>query len=1161
MKVVQLVLSVIITCSTLNVEGAIRYVSEVSGNDIGDGTTASAPVKTIQYAIDNADNGDDIHIATYEVTLIPLITNSCTYTDSGTAVINIPNGKSFNLKGGYIYIKTTGAWQAGIVPALVDAKDARRCLYSSMDDGDTNHLELLEFTSGAATDGANIYAQKGSLQLVGCPIHDGTATGNGGGVYMLDVDFSASLGSYSNLALPQMTGLLPIYNNSATSGGGLYLDGGYPLLTTVGVMDNVASANGGGIYIDGGIPSVVGGAIQNNTASGNGGAIYLTNSVARVGGMLITSNTAVYGGGIYLDGPFALSLETATLIANNYIRYNEATGGKGGGIFFNEANVGVVNNVIANNIATNGAASYLHGSSPRFLENTIADNTGDTGLYMKHTSGEGRWIVVETWVGTYSNYVEGIPLPCQPTFTNSIISGHSTAIYVEDSGSSILPNKVDMGYTLWWKNSTADISGPGTVIHNNDLYDDPLYTGKGMQPNDMTPYHIETNSPAVDSGTSVGLSLPGTDLLLDIDGQMRPSGGGMDIGADEVVTDPFSVWFVPVAISHTALPGTSITNEHMLLNSGTQNDTYKIDADDSVWSSTITPAFVALDAQSSTSITVVIQIPAGALNGDTNITTITATSQTDNNKTAVAVDTTGISTNNGPAVRYVWQDSPTPQSPYTTPDTAGHELQTVVDVCQEDDTVLVYPGIYETGGAAVPGLSITNRIYVTNSITVQSTSGPDETIIMGQANPITTNGPAAIRGAYLTGDAKLFGFTIMDGHTHTNNSDESRAGGIYMYNGATISNCTITACSSDNMGGGIFGQDSAYIFDSIITENYGKSFGGGVTLYDQGFINNSKINNNFSLSSGGGIALLQLAFAEQCTISSNRSDDIGGGIFIGENSIVQQCLIKDNSAYTGGGARCNTAGKVENSLFIGNQADNSGGGLFIERGSILNCTISDNSAPTCGGIYFRKGADIINTIAYYNNNDNWFLHTLLTNSPTWNNCCTTPAPSNGIDNITDAPLFVDAPSGDYRIIISSPCTDTGTNIILTTNKDLNGNHRPMDGNADGTSILDIGCYEVSNANGDSDEDGMNDGDEAIADTNPFDENDYFHIKAVSNNTGTTVFFDSSLNRTYTMMGRQDLSTGNWSNVTGGGPRQGTGENDFMVDTNSPARFHIIKVEQ
>jgi hypothetical protein len=91
---------------------------------------------------------------------------------------------------------------------------------------------------------------------------------------------------------------------------------------------------------------------------------------------------------------------------------------------------------------------------------------------------------------------------------------------------------------------------------------------------------------------------------------------------------------------------------------------------------------------------------------------------------------------------------------------------------------------------------------------------------------------------------------------------------------------------------------------------------------------------------------------------------------------------------------------------------------------------------------------------------------------------------------------------------------------------------------------------------DFDSDGATDGEEFIADTNPDDENSYFHITAVSNRT--TVYFDSSAARVYVMQTASNLQDGVWTPVTGMGPRVGTGGADSM-DGATLYRFGFYKL--
>src|SRR5439155_25229575 len=66
---------------------------------------------------------------------------------------------------------------------------------------------------------------------------------------------------------------------------------------------------------------------------------------------------------------------------------------------------------------------------------------------------------------------------------------------------------------------------------------------------------------------------------------------------------------------------------------------------------------------------------------------------------------------------------------------------------------------------------------------------------------------------------------------------------------------------------------------------------------------------------------------------------------------------------------------------------------------------------------------------------------------------TTPQPTNGVGNITNAPLFVDRASGNLRVQSTSPCINVGNNTYVSGSTDLDGRPRIAGG------TVDIGAYE------------------------------------------------------------------------------------------------------
>jgi len=63
---------------------------------------------------------------------------------------------------------------------------------------------------------------------------------------------------------------------------------------------------------------------------------------------------------------------------------------------------------------------------------------------------------------------------------------------------------------------------------------------------------------------------------------------------------------------------------------------------------------------------------------------------------------------------------------------------------------------------------------------------------------------------------------------------------------------------------------------------------------------------------------------------------------------------------------------------------------------------------------------------------------------------------------------------DYRILPVSPCIDVGVNAIAPAH-DIRGTPRPLDGNADGNALVDMGAFEYAGFLSDTDLDGMSDG--------------------------------------------------------------------------------------
>lgn len=323
--------------------------------------------------------------------------------------------------------------------------------------------------------------------------------------------------------------------------------------------------------------------------------------------------------------------------------------------------------------------------------------------------------------------------------------------------------------------------------------------------------------------------------------------------------------------------------------------------------------------------------------------------------------------------------------------TAKQTIQAAVDAASASDTVLVSNGVYQTGGRKFGSAALTNRVVIDKVVTVESVNGPSVTTIKGAWDPLTTNGNAAVRGVQFTTNGALIGFTVT--------------------NGATLG--TGAAFQIDQRGGGILCVSNSVVSNCVIVGNQSSFTGGGVQ---------------------GGLIY-------RSTIRGNRSANGGGARLSTPVGTLFECLVAGNTATNGGGGV--HSGEMHNSLIVGNVAGGSGGGANSVRS--VNCTVVSNTAASGGGI-FQGSA--VNSIVYFNINSNFGGTVGFTNS------CTTPLPS-GINNITNDPVFVNAATGNFRLVSISPAIDAGDNTAVLSTNDRDGGPRILNG------AVDLGAHEYS----------------------------------------------------------------------------------------------------
>jgi len=308
---------------------------------------------------------------------------------------------------------------------------------------------------------------------------------------------------------------------------------------------------------------------------------------------------------------------------------------------------------------------------------------------------------------------------------------------------------------------------------------------------------------------------------------------------------------------------------------------------------------------------------------------------------------------------------------------------------------------------------ITTQLRVTNGITLRSVNGLALTAIRRQ-------GPADHR--------------IID-CTHT---------------GAVIRGFTLRDGNVVNLHGGAVSMVGGTIRDSAIVNSSAASLGG---------------------YGGGGIYATGASIISNCFFTGCVGGHFGGALYIAAaGPVVSRCVFSNNTGWIWGGA-VNMAGgiltdsTVMRNQLTGNDGSYGGGGIRITAGSVINCTVAGNTTPerTVGAGIRKDGGTVTNTIVYRNTRGT-FEDGITTAAGVTRSCA--PELTSGVGNITADPDFVDAVGCNYRILLTSPCLDTGTNASIRT-VDVEGKTRPTDGKGTGTARADMGAYEEPARNSDT----------------------------------------------------------------------------------------------
>jgi Right handed beta helix region/Cep192 domain 4 len=385
-------------------------------------------------------------------------------------------------------------------------------------------------------------------------------------------------------------------------------------------------------------------------------------------------------------------------------------------------------------------------------------------------------------------------------------------------------------------------------------------------------------------------------------------------------------------------------------------------------------------------------------------------------------------------------------------------IQSAINSANNGDTVLVSAGTY-----------VENINFIGKAITVTSSGGPATTIIDGNHN-----GTVVTFNHSETAASVLSGFTIRNGYL-----DGGSGAGIAITSASPTITSNVVTSNHAAAGLGIFVNGGSPLIQSNTISNNdqmnagdGGSGGGGILVYGGSsgvvqIIGNTITNNNMQsggqgggISVAGGGALLQGNF-----IRGNIVYNDGGGITaynVFAPLTITQNVIVNNTALTGKGGGVNlslpsssAAVFVTNNTIANNTAYANTSGIyttgFAQPATLTNNIIvapSGQNPVTCDGTYSTASPTFSHNDAY----------SVGSSSPGFFGFCV--AGSSG--NFSADPLFLSAPNNDFHLSSASPALDAGDNSAPSLPAvDFDGNPRIADGNSDGTSVIDLGAFELA----------------------------------------------------------------------------------------------------
>lgn len=393
--------------------------------------------------------------------------------------------------------------------------------------------------------------------------------------------------------------------------------------------------------------------------------------------------------------------------------------------------------------------------------------------------------------------------------------------------------------------------------------------------------------------------------------------------------------------------------------------------------------------------------------------------------------------------------------------TTGAQAATInVDgtTCTLNDAVIAANTDAVAGGCTAG--SGADVLELTAASTFDLTIGTDDVI-----SEVTVNG----NGSTVQPDSGVAGFRLFT----------VQAGGNLTINNTTVAN-GVSENADRNFGGGVRSYDGQLqINDSTFTGHLG-----GAILFTRstGGVNNTVVDNNTGYGSaaqyyGGGISIANSTVSiSNSTISNNSTDSGlagGGGLYVtnygGSNVSISNTTFSGNTSTNPGGGighlaygAGSTVMTLTNVTMVNNTSAATGGGLSNDAATITiaQSLVSGNSGT--GGTEIDSSGGTV-TVDDYNlfgfNSSSGVVGVTVGTSDL--------VPSEAtLAEIIDINLANNGgPTPTHALVEGSPAIDAVFAVpaaSCSSLTDQTGKARPIDGDADGLAVCDIGAFENEN---------------------------------------------------------------------------------------------------